>query len=235
MKKNFTYIANWKMNKSFSESIEFSTTHMDDLINLTKTFNSTIILCPDALSIHAMSKIFPKEAQIYTGAQDCSQFSRGEFTGQIMAQSLSEAGAKFCLAGHSETRKYVDSQAIAQKALHLMNFNITPVICIDDVQDNIIETIASNAKGDVYVAYEPTWAIGTGKVASKDFLEKIFYQMAQKTQKFNHTINWTLLYGGSVNGENVRNLKTIEYLDGFLIGKSSLNFQDLKKIVECQP
>lgn len=253
MKKKFDFIANWKMQFNFDEEMQFAASHYDNLIKLKQTTESKIILCPSFLSIYPLSKIFDK-TNIEVGAQDCSKHNRGSFTGQVSAKSLSFAGANYCIIGHSETRKeYNESDSdIAQKFAQLISYRISPILCIGENEEEFKEnkvigrltqqlekifnqinsTLKVSSYLDVYIAYEPTWSIGTGNVSSVDHLDTIFSWLYKQTQKIQDHINWKLLYGGSVDSKNIGDFKKIEHLNGFLLGKSSLNFDEFKKIIE---
>lgn len=253
MKKNFVFIANWKMYLDFNEEINLVTSKYDDFIQLTENTNDEIILCPSYLSLLDITQIF-KTTKITTGGQNCSAHSKGAFTGQILIENLNIIGSKYCIIGHSECRKYFKETEIeiAKKFTRLINNKISPILCIGENEQEYkenktisilerqlenIEKIIKNYSNippfiSINIAYEPIWSIGTGKIATVNHLETIFTWIYKKIQNININVNFRLIYGGSVNSKNINFLKRINHLDGFLIGSASLDFQEFKKIVK---
>lgn len=253
MEKDILFVSNWKMNLNCDEELDFASSNYDKFIELAEKNKNTIILCPSFLNLYPLIKIF-KETKIKIGAQDCSKHSKGSFTSQICAESLSLLGCKYCIIGHSESikeNKYTTDD-ILQKFSQLINYKISPIVCIGEsikeyengtTIDIIIKKlekffniINSNIIIPEYLpvclAYEPLWAIGTGKTPTQDQLETTFAYIFEKTQKFCPQVKWKLLYGGSVNSKNIKKMKEIKNINGFLIGSASLNFQEFEKIVE---
>ncbi|MCF7799588.1 triose-phosphate isomerase [Candidatus Babeliales bacterium] len=252
MRKQYLFVANWKMNFNINQEFNFATHNYDDLIKLSEDSNTTIILCPSFLSLYDLNKIF-KETKINIGAQDCSPHSKGPYTGQISAESLSFTECKYCIIGHSERREFnkeIDAE-IAKKFMQLINHKISPILCIGEkLQEykenktldilkyqlekifNVINTEIISQNLPIIIAYEPIWAIGSGSTASIDYLENIFTWLKIQIENLEKKINCKLLYGGSISPDNAKSLKSVKLIDGFLIGKSSLDFQEFKKIVE---
>lgn len=246
------YIANWKMKFTFNEAVEFATTHYKQLIQLGENKN-TIALAPSFEALYPLVEIF-KETPVKICAQNCSRHLGGSFTGQVAPESLHQVGCSYCIIGHNEHRTELqeDIQAIAQKCIHLLDNDITPVMCIGENRESyeqkrtlealseqlepllhmIRERTVVHSYLTPYIAYEPSWSIGTGQVAPMDHLEMVFSWLTEQVHALNHDIPWKLLYGGSVTPENVGDLKKIDKIRGFLIGKASLNFQTFEKIVQ---
>ncbi|MBY0353077.1 triose-phosphate isomerase [Candidatus Babeliales bacterium] len=259
MKKSSTknhqiFVANWKMYTSADEEIRIGSENYDNFIDLARNPNHEIILCPSFLSLHTLSNIF-KETPVQLGAQDCSEHNKGAFTGQVSAKSLKAAGCSYCIIGHSERRQFnaENNQQISLKFQHLLDQGIAPIVCVGEneteyqehralqVLEDQLKEIFSLMRSSKYtlrdlpicIAYEPIWAIGTGNVAQPEHLNTVFAWLANQTKNIDPSINWKFLYGGSVKANNAAWLKEIEYLDGFLIGGASLDFQEFEKIVYC--
>jgi len=253
MKKNYTFISNWKMNFTFKEAIRFATENYDRFVNMAEKTGQKFIVCPSFEVIYSLMQIF-KDTEIIIGAQNCSRHSNGSYTGQVSPQSLNSIGCEYCIIGHSEVRKYLNNtnEHVAQKCNHLLDYDITPIICIGESEDEykneqtirilqnqlkpIIKTINSKSNLHEYispiVAYEPSWSIGTGKVASEDYLNRMFSWIDGHLQKNCPKIEWSLAYGGSLTAENIADIKKVDKINGFLIGKSSIDFQEFEKIVQ---
>ena len=253
IEKQILFVANWKMYFAFDDDIRFVAEHYDKFIQLTDKINYEIVVCPSFLAIPTLSQLF-KATKIKLGAQDCSEHNKGAFTGQVSAESLHDAGCSYCIVGHSERRMYnfETDEAIAQKVNHLIEYNISPIICIgenaeeyksgkaffvlEEQLEKIFPTISSQCNKinslPICIAYEPIWSIGTGIIPSEVHLKNVFTWLATKTQKIAPTVNWKLLYGGSVKVETMPFLvKNLSDIHGFLIGGSSLDFQEFEKIV----
>lgn len=254
MEKIFAFISNWKMYLNASEEQTLASLNYDNYLSLGKNKNNLIILSPSFLSVNIINQIF-KTTNIKICAQNCSSHKNNSFTGQVSAQSLNSIGIEYSIIGHSEARNYLheSNTDIEYKFLNLIDNNINPILCIgEDLETyknnktidfineqlkNILETLNKNNLKNlshikIYIAYEPIWSIGTGNVANIDHLENIFMLLHNKFSNLNNKVNFGLLYGGSVNSQNAHLLKKINLIDGFLIGKASLDFQELKKIVE---
>ncbi len=251
MTKEFIYVANWKMNATFRESIDFATTNHDDLLALAGP-STQIVLCPSFDSITPLAQIFDT-TPIAIGAQDCSSRAKGSYTGQVSAQSIHQVGCTHCIIGHSERRllNHESNEEVAEKLIHLLDFDITPIVCIGELLEEyeagktqevltmqlapLFETLSALPAAQnksILLAYEPVWSIGTGKVASVEHLHEIFSWLASRIVTASIPARFSLLYGGSVSGDNAQKLKEIDNISGFLIGRASIDFQVFKKIVQ---
>lgn len=242
----YTFVANWKMYFSCNEAVAWCTEHEQGLMELAQKNN--FVLCPSYEALAPLAQIFAK-SKITLGAQNCSEHAAGAYTSQIMAQSLQELGVKYCLIGHSEVRAtYGDTNPqLLKKMEQLIAHGIIPIFCLGETKldyehnqsekalmqqlEPIIQLLKNDEEKNIFIAYEPVWAIGTGIVASNDHIIKVVNTLEQtlKSVVKDHTI--PLLYGGTVTGQTIAKLKEIDLLSGFLIGKASTNFQELKKIV----
>jgi len=243
--------ANWKMQFSFTEAIEFTSEYHENFIDLSKKESTIIALCPSFPALYPLSRYF-KGSEISLGAQDCSAYRSGAYTGQVCAASLAQIGCHYCIIGHSERRYYnhETSDEIAEKAQRLLEQEIQPIMCIGEtkkeyeaketfcVLEQQLEPVLTKisrfneSHEPIYIAYEPIWSIGTGIVPSVDYLIQVFEWLTSHTQKFlgkERIIG--LLYGGSVSAETAADLHSIYPLSGLLVGGASLDFQKFNNIV----
>jgi triosephosphate isomerase (TIM) len=231
MHKKYLYVANWKAFLPYHQAIIWWKKHSLELKELSEYGN--IIICPDFLTIPELQKTI---APIGLGAQNCSMKPAGSFTGEISAQSLKEVGVQYCIVGHNERRKLFEETPaiIEQKIKMLLQHNITPIICVSDEWEKELKTddkIISLPGTYLIIAYEPISAIGTGNAASPEKVEKVLQNIHEHIKKQMPEVTIKLLYGGSVNASNSVILKNVSILDGFLMGRSSMNFQELKTII----
>jgi triosephosphate isomerase len=255
MSNPYILIANWKMNVSLKEALEFGRLHIDELhSSLSKKNYPDLVICPSFISLYPYSALFEKSS-IKLGAQDCSPIIKGNYTGQVSVKSLHEAGCTFCIIGHSERRKYNHEadEEITKKCIHLIDYGISPIICIGETQEEhtkketcdvlkrqlenitslLKDTLIVPKKLPLLIAYEPVWAIGTGKIPTKDHLEMVFSWLSTTLRNQFPEINWKFLYGGSVNEKTVYTVKSVSNLDGFLVGGASTQFEQLKKLLQA--
>ena len=248
---NLLFVANWKMQRFYWQTIEWFAHHSAELTQLSLT--GDLVICPtflELVELVKMSKTFSLK-NIHFGAQNCSIFEYGPYTGEVSARSLSEVGCAFAIIGHSERRIlfHETSEDVALKVHHLINVGITPIICVGETREErdtglrkqrieqqlmpVLKVIKKLKKGAFCVAYEPVWSIGTGETPEIGEIQEIFNEIIELGKKFVSGSNIRVLYGGSVSVDNAKRLKSIDSLGGLLIGSASLNFQDFKKIVSC--
>lgn len=240
------YIANWKMNMSYGKSLDFCHMYKNQIIALAQ--NATIILCPSFLALAPITEIF-KNTAISIGAQNCSEYEAGSYTGEVSSQSLAEIGIRYCIVGHSERRILFGetTNAITKKTNLLFQHNIMPIICIGETKDQfenkgtctvlneqlkpILESIPTNTQS-IIIAYEPVWSIGTGIVPEITYLEEVFSWITKIAHHYAPHCRVQLLYGGSVNEKNSTQLKNIPHINGFLIGGASTDFEKFSLIIQ---
>jgi len=245
----FLYVANWKMSFSFNNTLDFCEQNYEGFLRLSQLNSKKVVLCPSFESIAFVSEGFG-DSLVEIGAQDCSSSASGTYTGQISAVSLAELGCTYCIVGHSERRGYLTekSQDVAQKVVRLLENEITPILCvgekIEDYQAKTVEKALSEQLLPVFkevkklqkprlcIAYEPVWAIGTGKIPEKRHIEDIFEFILVEAKKHALDGQIQLLYGGSVDENSVKSLMSINNLGGFLMGAASLDFKKFEKIVQ---
>lgn len=242
----YTYIANWKMNLSYHESINYCIQNRNQLQALSEFAH--IILCPSFVGLAPIIEVF-KNTPISIGAQNCSEFASGSYTGEISAQSLAEIGATQCFVGHSERRMYFGetTDIIIKKINLLLDNNIQPIICVGETQEQYeakatltvlaeqLKPIMENIKKTptpLIIAYEPMWSIGTGIAPENSYLEEVFAWMRKIIEMYSREHTAQLFYGGSVTEKNIAQLKTISTIDGFLVGKASTDFKQFSDIIK---
>lgn len=244
------FFGNWKTYQSLYMVKKFIKDFQSDQSFLQGLHNRFVGIAASYEHLYFLQKKLEKNS-CFIGAQDCSQFSQGPYTGQVSIQSLQEMNITFCIIGHSEARTYLGQsyEQIALKFRALIAAGISPILCIGETlrekeegktlqvlfdQLEIILGLLHGYSGDlkVFIAYEPVYAIGTGILPNKKDLQEVFYFLKNLREQLSIAKSIALLYGGSVSSLNVFDLQNIDGVSGFLIGKSSIDFQELKKIVE---
>ncbi len=240
-------VANWKMQLPFTQALQYASACRDACIFLGQ--KATIVLCPSTTALYPIAELL-KDSTIALGAQNCSTFTAGPYTGQESAQSLAQVGCSYCIIGHSEQRIYnheTDSD-VATKVIRLLEQCLSPIICIGETHEqykkqqtlDVLQTqldgvfAALNAHRSplpILLAYEPVWSIGSGSIPSPEQLQSILFWLRNQCREHIPFVECGLLYGGSVTDSTAKTLHALEHLDGFLLGGSSLDFQKFQKIV----
>src|SRR3990167_7275259 len=228
-------IANWKMNLGIKESVELSKKISGEIES---DKNISIVLCPSFTSLAEVSNTI-KKSSLKLGAQDIFWVNKGAFTGEISAQELKEAGAEFVIIGHSERRHIVGEtdEVIAKKMKLAADFNLRPILCVGETQQEreneqaekrVAEQLElglqllDNAQiSKILIAYEPVWAIGTGKACSSDDALSMLVLIKKSLQEKFSENNIPILYGGSTDDKNIASYIEVGY-SGALVGGSSL-------------
>lgn len=235
--------ANWKLYKSPAQAREF----FKHFIPRLEETSVEVVFFPSAFSLEAAATSL-KTTSMILGAQNCYAKSEGAFTGENSAQVAKEIGARYILIGHSERRAIFaeTDELIAQKVKMVQDLDLTPMLCIGETlqeregqktkavlerQLKIGLSQASTQKSLV-VAYEPVWAIGTGKVASIEQVAETHADVAQILKNLGFT-ETAILYGGSVKPDNAPALIQQKNVAGFLVGGASLEVESFAKIVEA--
>ena len=243
MKRTKYTIANWKMN-GLNNSIKLVKS-IENHIKKTKHSKSKIIICPPFTLLSNFTKI---EKKISFGGQDCHYLNNGAFTGSISASMLKSIGCKYVIIGHSERRQYQNelSKELKLKIKSALASNLKVIYCIGEKFSEIkrrnkilaaqINSLPTNFKfKNIIIAYEPVWAIGTGKVPSLNQINnihsKIRLLLAKKIGHSNSN-KISILYGGSVNAQNASEILNLSQVDGVLVGGASLKVPDFSKIID---
>lgn len=229
---------NWKMNKTPSEAIELAKMLKDKVAGA----RAEVIFCVPAIDIIPVGEVI-KGSGIGLGAQNMYFEDRGAYTGEISAPMLKDAGVKYVIIGHSERRQLFGEtdETVNKKVIKAFEYGITPIMCCGEtleerekgetkmkiamqVKNGLLNIAKENVK-NMIIAYEPIWAIGTGKTATNEQAEEICAEIRRLiAEKYDAETaeNVHILYGGSVNGKNASELFAMENIDGGLVGGASL-------------
>ncbi len=241
-------VANFKMNKTNREAEEF----FKNLVSGIKTVNSEVAICPTFLCLENALSVCHKYG-IKVGAQNCYFEDFGAFTGEVSAFMLSSIGVDYVILGHSERRNYFfeTDDIINKKIKSVLKNNLKPIICIGETSserkngqekekikaqiDFALKGILPRKFAEITIAYEPIWAIGTGQTVDPQKAEEIFSFIKNYlicTYGEDSVRNIRLLYGGSLNENNAKELLNIPNVDGGLIGGASLNLDKFMSILK---
>jgi len=239
---------NWKMNKTVAESLALVSDLKIDLANVKEV---DVVVCPPFTALESVSKSI-LDSNIRLGAQNMSEHNVGAYTGEIAAVMLKEFSVRYVILGHSERRQYQKESdvLIAKKALAVHGASLKPIVCVGETlaereagrTEKILETqvggslagLSAEQMLETIIAYEPVWAIGTGKTATT--------QQAQEAHAFIRTLlarnfddtvarKVRIQYGGSVKPANARDLMSQPDVDGALVGGASLEARSFADIV----
>ena len=250
MRKNIV-AGNWKMNKNLQEGLNLASELNEALKG--KTLNCDVIIGTPYIHLANVAKEINTN-KIGVAAQNCADKESGAFTGEISPAMIASTGAKYVILGHSERRAYYHEtpKILKEKVLLSLKNDLTPIFCIgevleereankhfDVVKSQIEQSLFNLSEEDfkkIILAYEPVWAIGTGKTASPDQAQEI-HAFIRKTieEKYGKetAYNTSILYGGSCNAANAKELFSNPDVDGGLIGGASLEVGKFLPIIEA--
>ncbi len=242
---------NWKMFKTGPEAVETT----DRLVKLlSTTIDVDVMIAPPFTALALVSDML-KKTPISLGAQNLFWQAEGAYTGEISASMLVSAGCRYVIVGHSERRQYFGEtdETVNKKIKAAVKNDLIPVMCIGEseteresketfsVLDRQVQKGLKGFSADemetLVIAYEPIWAIGTGKTATADQAQEIhLFLRAMLGKKFGNKLAKSLriLYGGSVKSDNITDLMRMPDIDGALIGGASLEPETFSKIVQFQ-
>jgi triosephosphate isomerase len=240
---------NWKMNLSLSEAFNL----VDALVEnsqLISLKNTEIIIAPSFTFLHPISGRIKNK--ILLAAQNCSENSNGAYTGEVSTTMLKDCGVSHVIIGHSERRKYYleNDERINLKLKKAISDQLIPIFCVGETLqereenrhfDSVKMQLTKGLSGidlshpnQLIIAYEPVWAIGTGKTASPEQAEEMHGFIRDNLKAlYNYSIaeNIRILYGGSCNAQNAAQLFSCKNIDGGLIGGASLKADDFIQII----
>lgn len=248
MRRNIV-AGNWKSNETFNQADDL----INDIAEGLRAFDSTdvdVIVCPPFPYLELVQDA-AEDVEFFVGAQNVSKFDNGAYTGEVSAQMLQSMNVDYCIVGHSERRKYFfeTNQDVAEKVNKLLAVDITPIVCVgesledreagkhfDVIKEQVSQGLfhlSAEAMEKVIIAYEPVWAIGTGKTATKEQAQEIhafIRNMLAEKYSDDTAQEISILYGGSCNAKNAKDLFAQQDVDGGLIGGASLKAADFIEI-----
>ncbi|MCQ2979574.1 MAG: triose-phosphate isomerase [Clostridia bacterium] len=240
---------NWKMNKKVFEGTEF----IEDIHNYINVDGCEVVICPPTIALTEMSALLEDlESNVMLGAQNVHFEESGAYTGETAAGMLADIGVTHCIIGHSERREYFaeTNETVNKKIKKAIEHQIVPIVCVgeslaqreanetfDFIKEQIVkgfEGISAEDMALCVIAYEPIWAIGTGKTATSDQAEEVckFIRETIKDLYDEQTAEEVRIqYGGSVKAANAKELFSMPNIDGALVGGASLTseFIDIVK------
>ncbi len=242
---------NWKMNKNLQEGVALAT-ELNDILKAEKP-NCDVVICTPFIHLATVSNVIDHSV-IGLGAENCADKASGAYTGEVSAEMVKSTGAEYVILGHSERREYYHETAeILKEKVDLALANGLKIIfCIGESlaqreanEQNAV--VKAELEGSVFhlsaedfskivIAYEPIWAIGTGKTATSEQAEEIHaYIRSIVAEKYGKEVaeNTSILYGGSCKASNAPELFAKEDIDGGLIGGASLKAADFKGIIDA--
>ena len=250
--RNLMIAGNWKMNKNYTEGVELAQGLADALAG--KDLNGVeVVVCPPTVDLKGVSEVIDQtNAQFSLGAQNVYFEESGAFTGETAPNMLEAVGAAYCIIGHSERRGYFGEtdEDINKKAKALMAHGIVPISCCGEPLEvreagKHVEFVVDQIKADTegleitdpskyVIAYEPIWAIGTGKTATADDAQEVCGAIRETLAEIfgQETADGIrVLYGGSAKPGNIAELVAKPDVDGALVGGASLKAEDFSQMV----
>jgi triosephosphate isomerase len=250
MRKNIV-AGNWKMNKTLQEGLTLATELNSALTG--KSLNCDVIIGTPFIHLASVTSAIETK-KIGVAAQNCANKESGAYTGEVSASMIKSTGADYVILGHSERRAYYGEtfETLKDKVLLALKNDLKPIFCIGEVlaerednrQNEVVKAqlegsvfnLSAEDFGKIILAYEPVWAIGTGKTASSDQAQEIHaFIRSLVAQKYGKQVadNVTILYGGSCNAGNAKELFANADVDGGLIGGASLKVADFVAIINA--
>ena len=239
---------NWKMNKTAKEAV----TLVNELKEKVNGADADVVVCPTFTSLASVIEA-TKGTNIKVGAQNIHWADNGAFTGEISGEMLKEAGVEYVIIGHSERRQYFGEtdETVNNRLKAALKYELKPIVCVGELlseRENgttnevlerqtvgALKDIPADAVSKMVIAYEPVWAIGTGKTASSTDANdacKFIRSVVEKLYNKEVAENVRIQYGGSVKASNARELFTTSDIDGGLVGGASLKAEEFGNIVK---
>jgi triosephosphate isomerase len=247
-KRRRVMAGNWKMFKTLAETRAFFSAFLPLVRDVR---DRDIVVAPPFTAI-STAVAEAQGSAVATGAQDVSWGKEGALTGEVSASMLAEAGCRYVIVGHSERRQFFHETDdwVAKKSLAVLAAGMTPIVCIGELQedrdaglaDEVLRrqfaagpgSLTADEFSRILMAYEPVWAIGTGRVATPEIAaaaHRFIRGCAAEQYSAGHAAALRILYGGSVKPDNINGLMAQEELDGALVGGASLDAKSFAAIV----
>lgn len=240
---------NWKMNMNRDEAKEL----ISELIPLVTDADCDIVICPPFVDLCCAAKKL-QGTNIHLGSQNIHWAAKGAFTGEISADMLKNIGVEYAIIGHSERRQYFGEtdETVNMRVKAALENGILPIVCVGETLDQreagitdtflasqvraLYQGIEKEAAERIVIAYEPIWAIGTGKTATDEEANRTIgaiRKVVSELYGFEFARHTRILYGGSMNAKNAAGLKSMPEIDGGLIGGASLKAEDFAKVIKA--
>jgi len=237
---------NWKMNKTFEEADTLISDIIEKLEAITLDPNTKVIICPPFPYLE-MASDYSDDSYFQVGAQNVSDQESGAYTGEVSAAMLESMELDYCIVGHSERRAYYHEtdEIVARKVNQLLAHNLSPIVCCGEVleereankQFDVVKKqltdglfhLTAEQFADIVIAYEPVWAIGTGKTATPEQAQEMHAFIRNLiAEKYGKEVanDTSILYGGSCKPSNAKELFANPDVDGGLIGGAALKAED---------
>ena len=240
-------VANWKMNKNRAEARAWAEALVNDL---GPDPAAELVVAPPFTALETLSAALSGSA-VQVAAQNVASAAAGAYTGEISVPMLAEIGCRYCIVGHSERRALFSEsdQVVSAKAAALLEAGLRPIVCVGESEaerkggqtaeivgrqlESSLPAMETPGAGDLVVAYEPIWAIGTGVTATPGQAQEVHELLREGLRKIMGAgaEQVRVLYGGSVNPENIESLIAQPDIDGALIGGASLEPESFRQIV----
>lgn len=239
---------NWKMNKTYEEGRDLA----QDIVERLRSSEVTVVLATPFIHLNSIANVIKDISNLKLAAQNCHQEENGAYTGEISVGMLKSVGVDYVIIGHSERREYFNEtdELLAKKVNAVLNKGLIPIFCCGEKLEvreanqhlDLVENQVKNALfhlspeefGKIVIAYEPVWAIGTGKTASPEQAQDMHLHIRNLLAKqYGDDLAQatTILYGGSANAANAKELFQQPDIDGGLVGGASLKAEDFVTIV----
>ena len=242
---------NWKMNKNYEDGRDLAMAVRDAL----GPSEVKVVFCTPYIHLKTVSIILKDILNIHLGAQNCHEKESGAFTGEISAPQLKSTGCEYVILGHSERREYFKEShdLLAEKTKAVLAHGMKPIFCFGEkldsrearkqnqivekqLKESIFKNFSKEEFANITLAYEPVWAIGTGKTASPkqaQEMHQFIRSLVKKKYGAETADSTTILYGGSVKPANAKDLFSQPDVDGGLIGGASLKAPDFVEITKA--
>jgi len=249
IEKKFLIVGNWKMNANALEAAAISKQLLPYKAMLEKYDLQIKVVISPPFPFISLVKDLVVELKIALGAQDCHEQEQGAFTGDVSARMLASLGCQYIILGHSERRRFhhETNQLVSMKVATCVKHNLIPIICIGETEEEknqgqtfkilnrqLEECLPKEklAGKSFVVAYEPVWAIGSGKIPEDKEISFIHQHIYQYLLKFSSNQLFSVIYGGSVKPENAGLIAGLKRVDGLLVGGVSLQADNFVEVIK---